>query len=89
MTSSLSGSTSHSAALAELTVSTASSTGLPTHTTQDAGADAGVAVGVLDRTLMRRMYLDTMQTVFSRVAAKVLLDSGRAVDLTILKDPQQ
>ncbi len=38
---------------------------------------------------MRRMYLDTMQSVFSRVAAKVLLDSGRAIDLTILKDPRQ
>ncbi|MDP7275200.1 MAG: protease modulator HflK [Planctomycetaceae bacterium] len=53
-------------------------------------ADSGPQDYLATRHLaMRRMYLDTMQTVFSRVAAKVLLDSGRAVDLTILKDPQQ
>ena len=35
---------------------------------------------------MRRMYLDTIGTIFAKVAAKVVLDSGRPVDLTILRE---
>ena len=35
---------------------------------------------------MRRKYLDTMEEVFLKVAAKVVLDSGQAVDLTILRE---
>ena len=35
---------------------------------------------------MRRMYLDTIGAIFAKVAAKVVLDSGRPVDLTILRE---
>lgn len=35
---------------------------------------------------MRRKYLDTLEEVLRKVAAKVVLDSGQAVDLTILRE---
>ena len=35
---------------------------------------------------MRRKYLDTMEEVLLKVAAMVVLDSGQAVDLTILRE---
>ena len=35
---------------------------------------------------MKRMYLETVQSIFARVAAKIVLDSGRPVDLTILRE---
>ncbi|MBO12222.1 MAG: hypothetical protein CMJ68_15845 [Planctomycetaceae bacterium] len=37
------------------------------------------------RLAMKRMYLDTMRSIFARVAAKIVLDSGKPVDLTILR----
>lgn len=37
----------------------------------------------------RRLYLETMQDVLRRVAGKVLIDSGKAVDLTIFRDPKE
>ena len=38
---------------------------------------------------MQRQYLDTMEGVLRRVASKVLLDSGKEVDLTIFRDPTE
>jgi len=38
---------------------------------------------------MHRMYLDTMRTVLGRVAGKVVLDSDKPVDLTIIRDPKE
>lgn len=35
---------------------------------------------------MRRKYLDTLEEVLRKVAAKVVLDSGQAIDLTILRE---
>ena len=35
---------------------------------------------------MRRKYFDTLEEVLRKVAAKVVLDSGQAVDLTILRE---
>lgn len=35
---------------------------------------------------MRRKYLDTLEDVLRNVAAKVVLDSGQAIDLTILRE---
>ena len=35
---------------------------------------------------MKRMYLETVQSIFSKVAAKIVIDSGQPVDLTILKE---
>jgi membrane protease subunit HflK len=35
---------------------------------------------------LRRKYLDVMEEVFRNVAAKVVLDSGQAIDLTILRE---
>jgi membrane protease subunit HflK len=35
---------------------------------------------------LRRKYLDTLEEVLRKVAAKVVLDSGQAVDLTILRE---
>lgn len=37
----------------------------------------------------QRLYLETMEDVLRRVAAKVLLDSGKPVDLTIFRDPNE
>ena len=41
------------------------------------------------RLAMRRLYIETLQDVFSQVAGKVLLDSGRHVDLTIFREHKQ
>ena len=38
---------------------------------------------------MRRLYIETLQDVFSQVAGKVLLDSGRHIDLTIFRERKQ
>ena len=38
---------------------------------------------------MRRLYFDTVEEILSNVAGKVFLDSGKPVDLTILRDPQE
>lgn len=38
---------------------------------------------------LRREYLTTMQNILRNVAGKVLLDSGKPVDLTIVRDPQE
>ncbi|HUG92347.1 MAG TPA: protease modulator HflK [Planctomycetaceae bacterium] len=38
---------------------------------------------------MRRLYLETMEEVLANVAGKVFLDSGKPVDLTILRDPKE
>jgi membrane protease subunit HflK len=38
---------------------------------------------------MQRRYLDTMEGVLRRVASKVLLDSGKEIDLTIFRDPTE
>ncbi len=35
---------------------------------------------------LRRKYLDTLEEVLRKVAAKVVLDSGQAIDLTILRE---
>jgi membrane protease subunit HflK len=35
---------------------------------------------------LHRKYLDTLQEVLKKVAAKVVLDSGQAIDLTILRE---
>ena len=35
---------------------------------------------------MKRMYLDAIQDIFAMVKAKIVIDSGRPVDLTILKE---
>jgi membrane protease subunit HflK len=35
---------------------------------------------------LHRKYLDTLQDVLKKVAAKVVLDSGQAIDLTILRE---
>ena len=35
---------------------------------------------------MKRMYLETVQSIFSKVAAKIVLDSSKPVDLTILRE---
>jgi membrane protease subunit HflK len=41
------------------------------------------------RMALRREYLTTMQEILRNVAGKVLLDSGKPVDLTILRDPSE
>ena len=38
---------------------------------------------------LRREYLTTMQEILRNVAGKVLLDSGKPVDLTIVRDPSE
>ena len=38
---------------------------------------------------MRRLYVDSMEQIFRQVAGKVLLDSGKPVDLTIFRDPKE
>lgn len=38
---------------------------------------------------LRRAYVETMQDVLRRVAGKVFLDSGKPVDLTIFRDPNE
>ncbi len=38
---------------------------------------------------LSRRYLDTMQSILQRVAAKVFLDSGKPVDITIFRDPRE
>lgn len=38
---------------------------------------------------MRRLYIETMESVLRKVAGKVLLDSGKPVDLTIFRDPNE
>lgn len=38
---------------------------------------------------LRRRYIETMEEILSNVAGKVLLDSGKAVDLTIFQDPEE
>ena len=38
---------------------------------------------------LRRMYFDTVQEILTRVRSKVVLESGRPVDLTIQADPRQ
>ena len=38
---------------------------------------------------MRRLYLETMEEVFRKVAGKVWLDSGKSTDLTIFRDTKQ
>ncbi len=35
---------------------------------------------------MKRMYLDSIRAIFAKVAAKIVLDSGDPVDLTILRE---
>lgn len=40
------------------------------------------------RLAMERMYLDSMEQILRRVKAKVILDSGKPVDLTIFRDSQ-
>ena len=35
---------------------------------------------------MKRMYLDSIRSIFARVAAKIVVDSADPVDLTILKE---
>ena len=37
---------------------------------------------------LRRYYIETMEEVLRNVAGKVLLDSGKPVDLTIIRDPE-
>ncbi len=38
---------------------------------------------------LHRMYTETMSDILSKVAGKVLLDSGEEVDLTIFRDPKE
>lgn len=38
---------------------------------------------------VRRRYLEAMEDILRRVKGKVLLDSGRPVDLTIFRDPKE
>ena len=38
---------------------------------------------------MRRLYIEAMEDILKRVAGKVFLDSGKPVDLTIFRDPQE
>jgi membrane protease subunit HflK len=41
------------------------------------------------RIAMRRMYIETMEDVLRRMKVKVILQSGKPVDLTITRDPQR
>ncbi len=41
------------------------------------------------RMALARRYVETMQEVLRKAAAKVVLDSGKPVDLTILRDPKE
>jgi len=41
------------------------------------------------RMALRRMYVDTVEEIFSKVAGKVFLDSGQQVDLTIFRNPKE
>jgi membrane protease subunit HflK len=38
---------------------------------------------------MKRQYIDAMEDIFRKVSGKVLLDSGKPVDLTIFRDPKE
>ena len=38
---------------------------------------------------MNRLYIDSMEQILRQVAGKVLLDSGKPVDLTIFRDPKE
>lgn len=38
---------------------------------------------------LKRRYIDTMEEVLGKVAGKVFLDSGKQVDLTILRNPKE
>jgi membrane protease subunit HflK len=38
---------------------------------------------------MQRLYVETMSDVLKKVAGKVFLDSGKEVDLTIFRDPEE
>ena len=38
---------------------------------------------------MRRLYFEAMEDILKKVAGKVFLDSGKPVDLTIFRDPQE
>lgn len=38
---------------------------------------------------MRRLYIETLEDIFRDLAGKVFLDSGKPVDLTIFRDPQE
>ncbi len=38
---------------------------------------------------MQRLYVDAMRDILQKAAGKVLLDSGKEVDLTIFRDPKQ
>ncbi len=41
------------------------------------------------RMALQQYYLETLEQVLRKVAGKVVLDSGKAVDLTIFRDPTQ
>ncbi len=38
---------------------------------------------------LKRRYIETMEEIFRKAAGKVLLDSGKSVDLTIFRDPKE
>jgi membrane protease subunit HflK len=38
---------------------------------------------------MQRLYVDAMRDILRKVAGKVVLDSGKEVDLTIFRDPKE
>lgn len=38
---------------------------------------------------LQRRYVETMEEIFSNVAGKVFLDSGKPIDLTIFRDPKE
>jgi membrane protease subunit HflK len=38
---------------------------------------------------MQRLYVDSMRDILGKVAGKVVLDSGKEVDLTIFRDPKE
>eukprot|EP00913_Durusdinium_trenchii_P008819 g8285.t1 len=38
---------------------------------------------------MQRFYLDTMQSILRRVKGKVILESGKPIDLTIMRNPRE
>jgi membrane protease subunit HflK len=54
-----------------------------------AGIESADVPDVARSLTMQRMYIETMEDILQSVKAKVYLDSGETVDLTIMRDPRE